>query len=541
MKNHLLPILVLGMALAAPADFVSGLDGVADSSTMADVAGSGWTTVSGSTVRTYVNSDGVSGLIGSASTEVYTAEFVSADLLLADTTYALEVRAGNWSSVVGAGTGLSIEIGYDDGGWVGLANKTFTLSVGGGISPTANGQDETLVFTTGAAVSGHVAVRVARTGTSGNWGGFDTVTLRTSLRHSFRIMSYNIYHGEDANGVNNLDLTASVIAAAHPDLVALQEVDKNTDRSGHVDQAAELGEALGMEYRFGKAMDYQGGEYGVAILSRFPIHQTFHYALPTPLGSEPRCALEVQVQVPDIYGRTNLVSFLSTHLDHRSNTTRVDQVATLVEALGSRDHAVVLCGDLNATPLEDPIELLKNSGYAYLDTQDLWTFPAIEPNRKIDYVLVRTKELPLASVPVRVVDERVASDHRPILAELSLGAPADWLAHYGLPQDDRQSIVDSDGDSFDDYSEWRAGTVPTNVLSYFDFIAEGTRSVPTGYQLQWNSITNRSYRIEVSTNLMGNPSFAVLKTGVPGMEGTTEFIDIHANEKEQAYYRIHVE
>jgi len=176
-KKGSLLILALGLALASPADFVAGLDGVADSSTMADVAGSGWTTESGSTVRTFINGAGVSGLIGSARNDIYTAQYISTDSLLADTTYTLDVRAGNWSPTVGTGTVFAIEIGYDDGGWVSLTNKSFTLTTAGEITPTTNGQDETLIFTTGATVSGNIAVRVARTGTSGSWGGFDFVTL----------------------------------------------------------------------------------------------------------------------------------------------------------------------------------------------------------------------------------------------------------------------------------------------------------------------------------------------------------------------------
>ena len=91
----------------------------------------------------------------------------------------------------------------------------------------------------------------------------------------------------------------------------------------------------------------------------------------------------------------------------------------------------------------------------------------------------------------------------------------------------------------DDYSEWWAGTNPTNALSYFDF-QPGSGFVPTGCQLQWNSRTDRTYRVEVSTNLMDN-SFTVLQAGIPGAEDFTEFIDTAANEKDQSFYRVYVE
>ncbi|MNQ91824.1 hypothetical protein D3C85_1072220 [compost metagenome] len=80
-------------------------------------------------------------------------------------------------------------------------------------------------------------------------------------------MTYNIHVGIPASGSTpNLAATAAVINAASPDLVALQEVDKNTTRSGGVDQAAYLATATGMNYYFAKAINRFGGEYGIAIL-----------------------------------------------------------------------------------------------------------------------------------------------------------------------------------------------------------------------------------------------------------------------------------
>ena len=363
-----------------------------------------------------------------------------------------------------------------------------------------------------------------------------TANIFALNQEPLRIMTYNI-----RSGINDLSLVKSVIEAENPDLVALQEVDKNTTRSGGTNQAEWLAQELGMEYRFGKTENFFGGEYGIALLSRFPINQTFIHNLPFAEGEELRIALEAWVDVPDIYGRTNTLSFVSTHLDHLANTTRVDQVQAIVDALSPRNHPVIVAGDLNATPLQDPMTLLQSSGYEYLDTQDLLTFPAMIPIKKIDYIMVRTEELPLASLPVRVVDEQVASDHRPVVARLLLGAPADWLAGYGLPQNDLQGLVDSDGDSMDDYSEWRAGTDPTNALSFFGFDPVGTGPVPAGIQLRWNSITNRTYQVDMSTNLLDSPAFMPLTNGVQGQAGTTDFIDTTATNKTQGFYRIHVE
>jgi len=169
---------------------------------------------------------------------------------------------------------------------------------------------------------------------------------------SLRIVSYNIYHGEGADKVINIDRAGSVIATYNPDFVALQEVDRKTTRSGNIDQAAELGRKLGMEHRFKKAIDYRGGEYGIAILSAYPIKRTIIHDLPTPAGQEPRGALEVVVVVPAEQGRTQTLSFVSAHLG-LNNDQRVAQVEALARELSSRGHAIIIAGDLNAEPQEE--------------------------------------------------------------------------------------------------------------------------------------------------------------------------------------------
>ncbi len=122
-----------------------------------------------------------------------------------------------------------------------------------------------------------------------------------------------------------------------------------------------------------------------------------------------------------------------------------------------------------------------------------------------------------------------------------LKVPEAWMAQYGLPTDGSADFVDSDGDTQDNYSEWKAGTNPTNALSYFDFDPAGTMPVANGVQLRWNSLTNRTYRVESGTNLMDNPAFTLLLSGIPGEEVSTDFIDTSATNKDQCYYRVYVE
>lgn len=227
------------------------------------------------------------------------------------------------------------------------------------------------------------------------------------------VLSYNIRHGAGMDGKIDLERTAAVIRKAKPDIVALQEIDKNCKRSGNVDIAAELGRMLSMDHRFGKFMDYQGGEYGMAILSRLPIKEVI--AHPLPKGAEPRCALEVQVLVA---GFDQPFSFVGIHNDWTNEEIRTKQVGALLKALEPRDNPVILAGDFNGERSDGSMKLLEEAGWLNLDKGGKKTWPSGEPKIEIDFVVL--KGLKGARFNVEVIDEREASDHRPVLARMML-------------------------------------------------------------------------------------------------------------------------
>ncbi|MDH3246905.1 MAG: endonuclease/exonuclease/phosphatase family protein, partial [Saprospiraceae bacterium] len=109
------------------------------------------------------------------------------------------------------------------------------------------------------------------------------------------VLSFNILHGATTKGDFDLDVIAKVIKDADPDLVALQEVDYKTNRAKKYDLATELGWRTKMIPLFGKAMNYDGGEYGEGILSKYTFIQTRNVPLPYTPGNEPRAALEVVI------------------------------------------------------------------------------------------------------------------------------------------------------------------------------------------------------------------------------------------------------
>lgn len=230
-----------------------------------------------------------------------------------------------------------------------------------------------------------------------------------------RVMTYNIHHGEGVDGRLDLERIAAVITNAAPDLVALQEVDNQTRRTGGVDQAAELGRLTGMHAVFGKALDYQGGGYGLAVLSRWPVSYHETHPLPSPEPGEPRALLATKIEA----GETGpVIWFASTHLDHRSETNRLAQARRIDQILSDKGtEPVLLGGDFNARPESPVMEVFTQYWLdaSALDPQP--TIPSRNPRRRIDYILYRppTKWKPIST---RVIHAPAASDHLPVMTVL---------------------------------------------------------------------------------------------------------------------------
>lgn len=250
----------------------------------------------------------------------------------------------------------------------------------------------------------------------GATNGTATVT-NASEPLQLRVLSYNIHHGEGSDRRVDLKRIAGVINGARPDLVALQEVDSGTKRTGGVDQPWRLSELTKLQHVFGDNIPYEGGRYGNAVLSRFPIVRHENHPLPSHYQGEQRGVLEVEVQPPN--WKSPLV-FYATHFDYRGgyDAERMES-ARLVNELAARrpDVPAILAGDLNAVPDSGPLaELSKAWGREARVTP---SFPAAGPKKQIDYVLFCPTNR-WRVVETRVLEEPVASDHRPLLVVLEL-------------------------------------------------------------------------------------------------------------------------
>lgn len=258
--------------------------------------------------------------------------------------------------------------------------------------------------------------RTARDGrTPSDHFAVNAVLKAKGERKSLRVLSYNIHHGEGTDGKLDLPRIAKIIAAEKPDLVAVQEVDRKAKRSGGVDQTAELARLTGLHGTFFKAIDIEGGDYGQAILSRFPLGETTTHKLPQIAKEEQRIAGEVRLAVD---GRE--FAFVTTHFNHLNDANRRDQATKINELFASAKHPVILAGDLNANPTSGPLTILAPNWKSSKLDAELPTIPSAKPARQIDYVLYRPATR-FRVADVKVIDEPVASDHRPIFAVL------EWL------------------------------------------------------------------------------------------------------------------
>ena len=232
------------------------------------------------------------------------------------------------------------------------------------------------------------------------------------------IVTYNIHHGEGVDELYSAIRIARTLEQYKPDLVALQEVDMGTNRTEGDLQVEIIANHLGMFHVFGKTIDYLGGEYGNAILSKYPIISTQNTDISPEITSERRGLLRVTI---DIGFRT--LKFYSTHfgiMDEEQNyhSKRLGKVFKLM----MNKEPVIFCGDLNAEPYSPQLTLLMNQfvdiGTRFRTTAN--TYPTPLMSRRIDYILINKHVTPFYySVPVDTLSV-IASDHLPVVAKVRI-------------------------------------------------------------------------------------------------------------------------
>lgn len=230
-----------------------------------------------------------------------------------------------------------------------------------------------------------------------------------------RILSYNIHHAEGIDRKLNLERIAKIIRSVKPDLVALQEVDQNTKRTKNVDQPAELARLTRMNVAFGSNIGFQGGQYGNAVLSRFPIANQDNQLLTSLDQGEQRGVLSVKLNAPAL---PRPLVFLATHLDHRvEDQERLLSVSAINQLVFDKPKQLtLLAGDMNAT-IDSPTIQKLDTTWTRVNSAPMPTIPVGRPGQQIDFVMFRPKQN-WKVLEVRILDSSVASDHRAIFAVL---------------------------------------------------------------------------------------------------------------------------
>lgn len=238
------------------------------------------------------------------------------------------------------------------------------------------------------------------------------------LLKTLKIMTYNIHSCNPPSKPEEADVDAvsKVIKEANPDIVFLQEVDKNTGRNGNYDdQAAKIAQAAGMEAQFFSARNQGKGFYGVAILSKYKIETVKTHLLPKEENLEQRV---LGTAIIKLTGKERIMAAV-THLQHNSAENRLDQVKEVIKILNEEELPIVLGGDFNEkTSTVDFFEPFDNAfirtciGYSCPNT-----FPASNPSSMIDYLAFK----PTASFEADshyTINETYASDHLPVVSVL---------------------------------------------------------------------------------------------------------------------------
>lgn len=225
---------------------------------------------------------------------------------------------------------------------------------------------------------------------------------------TLNLMSYNVHNCIGMDNVRDYDRIARIILQASPDVVALQELDSATQRNNRIYALGELEQRTGMHGIFSAAIPFQGGSYGIGILSK---EKPLNYkTVPMPGREEARSMIVAEFSE---------YIFCATH----QSLTPEDQQASIhliLNAIKGGKKPVFLAGDMNSLPSDLPQQMLRKHFITLNDTAS-YTFPANVPDRCIDYLYAYTGNGFRCQVQqTSVWPEDTASDHRPVVVRIGI-------------------------------------------------------------------------------------------------------------------------
>ena len=239
-------------------------------------------------------------------------------------------------------------------------------------------------------------------------GAVFSTSLQARKVRTLRLTSYNIQHGEGLDKKIDHARQARILRKAHADVAAIQEVDSVTKRNGGLYSLEEIGRKAKMHSTFAPAIKFQGGKYGIGILSKkrpLSVHR-----IPLPGREEPRMLLVAEFKHYVV---------ACTHLS-LTDEDRMASIPIIVEEASKWQKPFVIMGDLNDEP-DTPFYREMQRNFLFLNPAYDKTFPANKPNICIDHVAIFVPT-PDATISFyrTWVGEETFSDHRPLHARLGL-------------------------------------------------------------------------------------------------------------------------
>ena len=218
-----------------------------------------------------------------------------------------------------------------------------------------------------------------------------------------RVMSYNVHNCIGSDGIKSFKRCADIIRDAKPDIVAIQEVDSMASRRNNCYVLGEMAKHCGYHPYYGKTIPFQGGAYGIGVLTKEKALSVEFHRL--PCRREPRGLLVVEMK--DYY-------LLATHL----SLVKEDQwksVEIIRDVASKLNKPVFIAGDLNAQPKSKTMAAFKEFATILNDTSKA-TFSAKKPHRCIDYVMGTNGTF--KSLNNHVYYGNLASDHLPLYVDV---------------------------------------------------------------------------------------------------------------------------
>lgn len=233
-------------------------------------------------------------------------------------------------------------------------------------------------------------------------------------------MSYNIRHGLGLDTILDLSRSANIIISESPDICGLQEIDNFCLRSDSIGQTDYIAEKTKMTGTFGKFMDFQKGQYGMATLTTKSILST--KVLELPEGKyEPRSSIILELEIAD----GCIIAFANVHFDWLSDesgkASRLKQSKTLVEYLDSIYRPTIITGDFNCAPDSPTMTYFAEQGYEFV-TKGTDSLSFQGSNKvEIDHLIFKNSgNVTFKKKNTYLLDEPIVSDHRPLITTLEI-------------------------------------------------------------------------------------------------------------------------